>query len=556
MNNILIQTTQEYTNGISGPQGALYHNGLIYQFQDGGNCKVLNSETYAQVSQFTLPAYSDSGSNPHCSSVEWIVPGQKIATTTCSTGLVGYANKVYIYDITDTSNITQDVVTIQCTDSSKYARMGCLAYDQTNKVLYVAGYTSGSAKLATSPCWFESFDMSDYIDNGSLVAPLILQTETSGAGLHLQDGGFHNGYLYYLCDNSNTTNSNYDGLYVWVLSPTFQTIAIFNVKSDNVSEAEAFFLKPNTHSLDCICSTVLNRSTYYNLHFGYYTAPEPSENPIHLHKTLNIDGYVVNGVNQYDDCVMLPYGTYTVSPILKPNVVFNEWSDGSTDLTRTVSLEGSGELELSAYAIHTTVYLYALPQKSNYGTSVYAGTEGNFYLTLNAASNRLNEYVMAANIKYNDNDRDITIQGADMLSTKAPVVTTQYFTPLGITEGMYYFTEIPHGYNYLRITYYNNNTPLDDTLFGSRNPNFFICGANDFDTMVKIYGNTDVYRPETNGNVYDLSALKCGTGGGSIVNCTTIDYKYRLISTRLDTTLASHDVSKVKLEFFKTMPTE
>lgn len=554
MNNILISTSQEFTGGISGPQGGLYHNGLIYQFKDGGNCRVLNADTYAQVSQFTLPAYADSGSNPHCSSVEWIVPGEKLVTTTCATGLVNYADKLYIYDITDTANITQEIVTMACTNKNKYARMACLAYDQTEKVMYVAGYTSESAKLTTSPCWFESFDMSGYIDNGELTAPLILQTETGGPGLHLQDGGFHNGYIYYLCDNSNTTNSNYDGLYVWVLTPTFQDVAVFNVKSDNVHEAEAFFLKPSTHALDCISSTVQNSSTYYNLHFGYYTAPEPSDNPIHIHKTLNLNGYTVNGIAHYEECIVLPYGSHVVTPILKDNTVFNGWSDGVDTMTRTITLEDAGELEVSAYAVRTTIYLYAMPQISNYGTSVYAGTDKTMYLSLNASSSRLNEYVTASNVKYNDNDRDVTIQGASYLSSQSPSTLSKYLTPLGITEGMWYFPEIPYGYNYFKITYYNSDTLLASSSFGTRNPNFFICAGDNFDTLRKITGGSDPYRPEVNEAIYDLRELKCGTGSGNVMNCATTDYKYRLISVRLDTILATHDVAKVKIEFFKTLP--
>ena len=225
-------------------QGALAdeNSGEIFQIMDGGHVMVLDMDTLEVDRQFDLPT-SDGSS--HFSSVEWLDKTNKIFMTTsgvCSA--TGNANKIYVYDMSDESNITMTTVVSPDLSSDYYSCMGDLSYDSQNKLLYVGGYSPDDS--TRSNLIVTTIDMSPYVDNGLTTVSAVGNAFTVTI-YHLQDGAFYNGKIYYLVD-STTGRGSYNIFAVLEIDPATKDISrVLGVPLSQYKEAESLVVVPGAN---------------------------------------------------------------------------------------------------------------------------------------------------------------------------------------------------------------------------------------------------------------------------------------------------------------------
>lgn len=514
--NIMIKNTVASTGKslISSAQGGLYHNGIIYQFANGGPCKMYDT-SFTQVGSFSLPKYKDNTSvSPHCSSVEWVKPGEKIALTTNQAALVDYADRVYIYDITDKSNITQEIVMLDGCDKYKYEYMAAMCYNKDSNMMYLAGYELRGHNV-NSKLWLEKYDFSDYAngvvgEDGYYHATLVKQTTTTGVGKHLQDGNFHNGYLYYFWDNNRSIAGSYNGLGVWIFDEEFNHVGSINVDSTNTKEGEAFYIIDDNPS-----GLILGMGLMKNTYTVYHTQISPlgESNSIKLSSTLNVIGYNVDGVISLGDGVVSGAGSHVVMPILRDDAEWYEWSDGVTDMERVFEINDTTEYEVySARGYILNVEMVPVPSSlSTERTSALANSTG-ISLKFNVSSDsNAGEYSLCSSGKYNDLDLDITTIPNPSTASKI----SEFFTREGITDDMYYFSEIPNGTTSFDVAF----TVDDSYTFAAntRNPWVCIVSGDNLDNLYKNRGvgvtsDDDIYRPLAQSFTINLNNVRFKSG--------------------------------------------
>ena len=227
-------------------QGALAdeENDELFQILDGGHTMVVDMESLAVIREFDLPTSDGSG---HFSSVEWLDKENKIFMTTsgvCSA--TANANKIYVYDMSDESNITMTTVTTADMPSANYSCMGDLAYDSQNKLLYVGGYSPSDSSNDRNNLIITTLDMSPYVDNGITTVSAVGNAFTTTV-YHLQDGAFYNGKIYYLVD-STTGRGSYNTFAVLEINPTTKDISrVLEIPQSQYKEAESLVIIPGAN---------------------------------------------------------------------------------------------------------------------------------------------------------------------------------------------------------------------------------------------------------------------------------------------------------------------
>ena len=216
-------------------QGALADtaNNELFQIMDGGHTMVLDLDTLEVKREFDLPSSDGSG---HHSSVEWLDMENKIFLSTACTGNTSYANKIYVYDMSDEDNITMETLTVSALSSDNYSYMSDLAYDSDNQLLYVGGYTPDST--TRSNILITAIDMSPYLASGTTSLSTVGSAFTTTV-YHMQDGGFYNGKIYYLVDSTEGKGS-YDTFSVLKIDPDAEDIEeVLSVPLSSYKEAES-----------------------------------------------------------------------------------------------------------------------------------------------------------------------------------------------------------------------------------------------------------------------------------------------------------------------------
>ena len=222
-------------------QGALAdeNSSEIFQIMDDGHTMVLDLYTLDVKREFDLPTSDGSG---HFSSVEWLDKTDKTFMTTsgvCSA--TNNANKIYIYDMSDESDITITTIISPDLSSDYYSCMGDLAYDSQNKLLYVGGYSPNDT--TRSNLIITTIDMSPYVDNGLTTVYAVGDVFTTTI-YHLQDGAFYNGKIYYLVD-STTGRGSYNTFATLEISPTTKDISrVLEISLSQYEEAESLIVVP------------------------------------------------------------------------------------------------------------------------------------------------------------------------------------------------------------------------------------------------------------------------------------------------------------------------
>ena len=221
-------------------QGALVDtaNNELFQIMDGGHTMVLDLDTLEVKREFDIPSSDGSG---HHSSVEWLDAENKIFLSTACTGNTSYANKIYVYDMSDEDNITMETLTVSALSSDNYSYMSDLAYDSDNELLYVGGYTPDST--TRSNILITAIDMSPYLASGTTSLSTVGSAFTTTV-YHMQDGGFYNGKIYYLVD-STQGKGPYDTFSILKINPDTEDIEeVLSVPLSTYKEAESVVIVP------------------------------------------------------------------------------------------------------------------------------------------------------------------------------------------------------------------------------------------------------------------------------------------------------------------------
>jgi len=247
-------------------QGALVDekNKELFQILDGGHTIVLDMNTLRKIREFDLPT---SGGSGHFSSVEWLDKENKKFITTACKGKVDDAYKIYVYDISNESEITMTTVICHDMSSDNYSYMGCLAYDSKKKILYVGGYAPNDS--TRNSLLVTKVDMSPYVDNSLTIVNAIGDKFTTEV-YHLQDGCFYNNKIYYLVD-SNTGRNHYNTFAVLEINPSSKSITnIYNIELPRYYEAENIAVVPeNKPYLIMSYWDGFNTAHYYKKYLDY-----------------------------------------------------------------------------------------------------------------------------------------------------------------------------------------------------------------------------------------------------------------------------------------------
>lgn len=223
-------------------QGAVYKNGRIYQFLDGGTIMVIVLSTMQTLKTIALPT---GYGNDHFNCVDWYNKQNSVIIT-------NEGEYTYIYDISDPTDIT--VATIH--DGVEYSGGG--GFDPVNKIYYKFGYkdkTGTRSHICVTP-----IDFGDYDSNGTITVGTSFDVEAR----HYQDSMFYNGKLYVLCDRPTGPNAGAYSIFgIQIIDVESKTESLINASMDEYYEAESIVIVDDAVKPYFIASYCVNWANEY-----------------------------------------------------------------------------------------------------------------------------------------------------------------------------------------------------------------------------------------------------------------------------------------------------